>query len=438
MSTKRPTSTADDTPCCWLCLEDGPDDSGKPLCRDCSCRGTSGFAHLSCALKYAERKGKEAYETNGDLPFEHFFETCPNCNQGYQGDVRYAFSTARIDFVEREYKNDLLSYLFALLDKLNHLTRWMIKRNNSLHPDEQHAREGEDICSKVLSVLASLEQRTMESHETHVSAAANFVVGEFFERISSLEKAKEHFIQAKDLYEELGGDESIDVTSTERKIRIVEAKICGTEVDADDMNMKEEIVHWRERYKDEIQSAGEGHLDTLNTGFLLFRALYCERNYIEAERLLSKMVNACRRVHGVEHDQTKHYSAVLQQVKVREVEFVTSLGDNHSYQALRYENNGEKIVVQGPLSSDERELDEEKTMTINSKDAIPHPGTPVVCVNSMSDLNGKIGVVRDYYSHDDITCEIHFEEEGLNPTEVKCENLRILFDLPEKETEDSL
>ena len=27
---------------CWVCLDDGPDEDGNPLVRDCSCRGNSG------------------------------------------------------------------------------------------------------------------------------------------------------------------------------------------------------------------------------------------------------------------------------------------------------------------------------------------------------------------------------------------------------------
>ena len=52
-------------------------------------------------------------------------------------------------------------------------------------------------------------------------------------------------------------------------------------------------------------------------------------------------------------------------------------------------------------------------------------------LRSTSHLNGKIGDIRAL-SKDDSICEVHFEEEGLEPTKVKLENVRILFDLPEK------
>jgi len=44
---------------CYFCLDEGPDETGTPVVRDCSCRGNdAGYAHLSCMIKYAEQKSK--------------------------------------------------------------------------------------------------------------------------------------------------------------------------------------------------------------------------------------------------------------------------------------------------------------------------------------------------------------------------------------------
>jgi E3 ubiquitin-protein ligase DOA10 len=46
---------------CYFCLGEEADEEGKPLVRDCSCRGDSaGFAHFSCLTTYAEQKCKVA------------------------------------------------------------------------------------------------------------------------------------------------------------------------------------------------------------------------------------------------------------------------------------------------------------------------------------------------------------------------------------------
>lgn len=59
---------------CWVCLDDEPDETGKPIVRDCSCRGDSGFAHASCILKYAEEKSK------GDLSRSSIEKFIPTWN----------------------------------------------------------------------------------------------------------------------------------------------------------------------------------------------------------------------------------------------------------------------------------------------------------------------------------------------------------------------
>ncbi len=437
MSLKRTSSAAglpdraDEAPCCWLCLEEGPDDSGKPLIRDCSCRGTSGFAHLSCMVKYAESKSREVDQKGGNsLNNEVFFAICPNCNQEYQGGVEYALAEAQVEFVEREYKNDLELNLHVLSYKLSSFARTkQIKVN-----EEQYRKEGEDICSKVLPIIEQMKQNPSFEHDQgkFTIAAAHYTVGQFCEQFSSneyLEKAKKHYEWGKELHDELGG--GVYSVMNERKLRVVEAKMSGNQSKLDPT---EEIRYWKNIYN-QSKSLWENETSTIYQGVELALALFYAFHTIESERFLTKLVQICRRVHGHDNSVTRNTSKTLEYVKTR---LVLHLGTDHPYQPLRYENDGEKIVVQGPVIDDEKR-DEEKILTINSKDVIPYPGTPVV-VHSLqvdSHLNGKIGDFRGS-SEDDRTCEIHFEEEGLDPAFVKLENVRILFNLPEKdETEES-
>ena len=46
-------SDNDEQDVCYLCL-DANHESREPLRRDCSCRGVSGWVHLSCLVGYAE------------------------------------------------------------------------------------------------------------------------------------------------------------------------------------------------------------------------------------------------------------------------------------------------------------------------------------------------------------------------------------------------
>ncbi|KAL9187146.1 hypothetical protein ACHAXT_010866 [Thalassiosira profunda] len=77
---------------CWICLDGDPDDGGKPIVRDCSCRGDdAGFAHLSCLVKYAGGKTRDVMDTiqpglppNQD-PNEPW-QICPHCRRDIKAE----------------------------------------------------------------------------------------------------------------------------------------------------------------------------------------------------------------------------------------------------------------------------------------------------------------------------------------------------------------
>ena len=75
---------------CYICLENGPDEDGRPLIRKCSCRGESSAGyHVSCIVNYAKAKTKEAvqdYEADGDdwYGFYDHWTKCANCKQEYE------------------------------------------------------------------------------------------------------------------------------------------------------------------------------------------------------------------------------------------------------------------------------------------------------------------------------------------------------------------
>ena len=83
------TNISDGGPSCWICLEEGPDESGNDIMRNCACRGDSaGFVHLSCLIQYAEKKCHEEYAllaSRGgrvvDEKFKDCWRNCPICKQ---------------------------------------------------------------------------------------------------------------------------------------------------------------------------------------------------------------------------------------------------------------------------------------------------------------------------------------------------------------------
>ena len=53
MKGKAATTTNSEVSC-WICLDEGEDDHGNHLTRNCACRGDSGWVHVSCISNFAK------------------------------------------------------------------------------------------------------------------------------------------------------------------------------------------------------------------------------------------------------------------------------------------------------------------------------------------------------------------------------------------------
>ena len=109
---------------CWICHDEkkslGPDHEGnaqapESLRRDCACRGSSGFAHWSCLVKYAMER-VQYVGNSGDST--QAWRTCPLCKQGYQNDHRISMAEAFVQFCEQIDDIDPFRYGEALYTKL--------------------------------------------------------------------------------------------------------------------------------------------------------------------------------------------------------------------------------------------------------------------------------------------------------------------------------
>ena len=83
---------------CYICTEGIKRDTGEGLVRMCACRGTAGFAHVSCLAEQAKILLDEAEENNlGDKALNARWgrwHTCSLCEQNYHGVVRCALGWA--------------------------------------------------------------------------------------------------------------------------------------------------------------------------------------------------------------------------------------------------------------------------------------------------------------------------------------------------------
>jgi hypothetical protein len=182
-----------------------------------------------------------------------------------------------------------------------------------------------------------------------------------------------------------------------------------------------------------IEHHGPTSVYTIESGLNIVKYLYQACRVVEATRLAVKMLADSRRVHGNGHQismKAEHYLELCSEYRVGVPKTYGSL----CFQALRYEENGNTCIVQGPIE-DPRRVSNEMTLRVASNDILPLKGCPVVChgLVKASHLNGKVGD-RGHRRGDRI--EVHFEDKSHKSALVKPENLRIAFDVPPSSEDD--
>ena len=86
---------ADDTKgqTCYICTQAVHRHTKEGLVRMCACRGTAGFAHVSCLAEQAKILREDAVANNKDSQW-HRWHTCSLCEQSYHGVVACALGWA--------------------------------------------------------------------------------------------------------------------------------------------------------------------------------------------------------------------------------------------------------------------------------------------------------------------------------------------------------
>ncbi|KAK1740132.1 hypothetical protein QTG54_009082 [Skeletonema marinoi] len=429
---EAPSCTPPDGASCWLCLEEGPDDSGAPLVRDCSCRGHSGFAHLQCLVQYAKSKTKDFAE-RGELTLstmfvEKLFERCPNCKQEFQGDLYYEMTKAQLSFVEKEFKGANGWYIGTLTRRIHALDGGK----------EEDRIEGEEICAKMLSLIDEMKKNGDPQLDAFMLASVYHDIGRFNYDIGTnqrLERAKRYLEISRDVFVSLGGCDSDIAVAIEGNIANVEARLSGSNLPT---KKESDLSAQRARYNCMmLRVTGQNDVRTTQVGVHLATALFEACHTLEALRLLEKLAGTSRRVHGSDHRVTADTAFLLKQFQARYV----SIGNGLNYQALRYENDGKSCVIQGPVPRnifEPRNVDDEKTFSVPTANIYFSLGSPVMLhgLKKAAHLNGEIGDVRGHCELTD-RCVVHLEGKDLKPVKVKHENLRIVFDVADPKKESS-
>jgi hypothetical protein len=156
---------------CWICLDDGPDQYGKPPVRDCSCRGDdAGFAHVSCVVDYARRKSSEA-ENPDD--FIAPWMVCENCTQGHQNQLSVDLVDECKQFTDEQYPECSWRHLAVQFG----MTRTVVSR-------AQKSRERqEEIIETSLSMIDHLsmqsDRKTQEGMIADICSLTLGMIGRF-------------------------------------------------------------------------------------------------------------------------------------------------------------------------------------------------------------------------------------------------------------------
>ena len=157
-------------------------------------------------------------------------------------------------------------------------------------------------------------------------------------------------------------------------------------------------------YEHGVKVSGLASEKTITSGFNYVNMFGSAHRGIEGERLLVKLAALSRRVHGPNHNCTIMADKGLRKIKSR---YVYVMPDNvpprscddwkDEFLALRYENDGKICVLSGPITRPRRE-EREKTFRVSSYLIVPNNECPIIChgLVGASHLNGNLDLSEMY------------------------------------------
>ena len=435
---------------CFFCLGEEADEEGKPLVRDCSCRGDSaGFAHLSCLATYAEQKCKQARD--GDTKaFTEPWQYCNNCKQPFS-QLSIDLSSAFVSFAEATYSHEgnskwdklkvidsLRSKIMALHDTVD---KEMVKVERTLiinHLLDTIAQTKKDLN---MSGWIHMPKSSEEYHYYtmlcgNYESFAHHELGSMLMSDTSEEGFKvmiTHFKKASAICKLVGMKDRADHLDIMISGQLAN-KYASNDKDAFSTVTSSMMQKQKNDYEQSLTTFGMNSQGTIRSGLGYAFLLWSKNRLIEAERVAIKVAAASRQVHGPHHKITIEADEMLVKCKER---FAIVLPECQMFQALRYENDGEICVVTGPVT-EPRRVDDERIYRVDNNLIRPVIECPVIChgLVSASHLNGELGEVTKFkrdVSGRILRMGVHFEKKGVKSALVKPENLRIAFELPSED-----
>jgi hypothetical protein len=297
---------------CWICLDDGPDATGRPPMRDCSCRGSdAGFAHISCIAKWAKQQCSEDRNNIRSQGYLYDFQApwieCFQCKQSLQGHLKQELTEEFVKFTEHKYSDSDWRRLAAYSGKLSlevyneELARKCLAICNKLMNGDF---DGPPIHPNSIELLICGTFITTGSHEI-VRAIANDDEGAAKQGIRRLESSREIF--------KVAGDNDLfafmEVTISSRTTQCRDKWGPG-------FSETESVEKLLEKLK-AYYEVSEGSWKIFSGG-LYAGVLIDEGHSTEASRLLSELIPLCQQIHGAEHKETIDLKELLDKVDLPE------------------------------------------------------------------------------------------------------------------------
>ena len=440
---------------CWICL-DAEHDSGAPLRRDCSCRNHSGYAHFPCLLSYAKewcQKPSSSRQFKKSAEFVKPWSKCPNCKQRYMNELAYDLATELEEFVdERGGSLFRLSEVIHLRLRSVSLEMKVGALSHGLRKIDPSKEDRDKICREVEGKLLSLDNdmksasapleeftfllRVSNSYNSLGNIYSNGTVEDAKLAVAYFKKCLS-ILRTEQVQNHYGDRLKSIIPGIEDRLRRATIKLAGKNGECIKViaNEKEMLEHQRKKYQGARKVHAEADIATLQLGSGLAMHFRKAFHAIEAERLITMLATTSKRVHGSEHDITKLILSRLGAIKHRAVVIVSN--QTHTiYQALRYKEDG-KFLLQGPITKP-RNSQNEHTLTVDPSQVVFGVGNPVVChgLKTSTHLNGKIGDIRSWNKASGCW-NVHFEDTSIETCLVSQKYLRILFELPEKQENES-
>jgi hypothetical protein len=325
---------------CYICLDRGPDEAGKPLVRDCSCRGnTAGFAHLSCIIEYANQKSKQAADSTG---YSTPWVICNNCKQQFQNQVSLDLSSAFVSFAEKAYnfsgnsKWDKVKVMTALQSKITILFK--VVYSNPPREDKGILKmECEMLIKKLMSMVDQTKKDLKISGWLHMPPTSfeyqyyrllcgdyEAVGYQYLGLVMSLAGTEAsdkisitYYQKAKTIYNLLGLKDRakyMDITIATFKDRLASCDGDGANVVVDASTKLDDA---RCTYDYVLKKCGLTSKTTFRAGSGYVTELVRAHRGIEAEWLIVKLAASSRRVHGPGHSCSISLNEKVKECKSR-------------------------------------------------------------------------------------------------------------------------